>query len=261
MHIPRKRFGQNFLEDRTVVDNILAAIKPHAGERFVEIGPGLGALTEPLLKRLDHLHVIEIDRDIVANLRTRYAAERLTIHEGDALDFNFLTLGDDLRVVGNLPYNISTPLLFWLTGYARAVRDAHFMLQREVVERMGALPDTPEYGRLSVMLQYRWDIEPLFEVDPAAFRPAPKVWSAVVRLLPHLTLPHVALDEKIFAGVVARAFGQRRKTLRNTLRELLSPMDFESLGIDPGARGETLGVADFVRLANLVAARTRACAG
>jgi 16S rRNA (adenine1518-N6/adenine1519-N6)-dimethyltransferase len=261
MHIPRKRFGQNFLEDRTVVDNIIAAIKPRTGERFVEIGPGLGALTEPLLKRLEHLHVIEIDRDIVANLRTRHTPERLTIHEGDALDFNFLALGDDLRVVGNLPYNISTPLLFWLTGYARAVRDAHFMLQREVVERMGALPDTPEYGRLSVMLQYRWNIEPLFEVDPAAFRPAPKVWSAVVRLLPHATLPHVAQDEKIFADVVTRAFGQRRKTLRNTLRELLSPIDFESLGIDPGVRGETLGVADFVRLANLVAGRTSACAG
>ena len=261
MHIPRKRFGQNFLEDRTVVDSILAAIKPQTGEHFVEIGPGLGALTEPLLQRLDHLHVIEIDRDIVANLRARHSPERLTIHEGDALDFDFSVLGDDLRVVGNLPYNISTPLLFCLTGHATVVRDAHFMLQREVVERMGALPDTPEYGRLSVMLQYRWDIEPLFEVDPAAFRPAPKVWSAVVRLLPHASLPHVAQDEKIFADVVTRAFGQRRKTLRNTLREILSPTDIESLGIDPGARGETLGVADFVRIANLVASRPSACAG
>ncbi|MEO8003383.1 MAG: 16S rRNA (adenine(1518)-N(6)/adenine(1519)-N(6))-dimethyltransferase RsmA [Betaproteobacteria bacterium] len=261
MHIPRKRFGQNFLEDRTVVDNIIAAIKPQTGERFVEIGPGLGALTEPLLKHLDHMHVIEIDRDIVADLRARHTPEHLTIHEGDALDFDFTALGDDLRVVGNLPYNISTPLLFCLTGYADAVHDAHFMLQREVVERMGALPDTPEYGRLSVMLQYRWNIEPLFEVDPAAFRPAPKVWSAVVRLLPHAALPHVAKDEKTFADVVTRAFGQRRKTLRNTLREILSPADFEGLGIDPGARGETLGVADFVRMANLVADRTSACAG
>ncbi len=261
MHVPRKRFGQNFLEDRTVVDSILAAVNPRAGEHFVEIGPGLGALTEPLLQRLDHLNVIEIDRDIVANLRMRHAPERLTIHEGDALDFDFLALGDDVRVVGNLPYNISTPLLFWLTGHAGAVRDAHFMLQREVVQRMGALPDTPEYGRLSVMLQYRWNIEPLFEVDPAAFRPAPKVWSAVVRMLPHVALPHVAQDEKIFADVVTRAFGQRRKTLRNTLRDLVSPTEFESLGIDPGARGETLGIAEFVRLANVVAGRISACAG
>ena len=261
MHVPRKRFGQNFLEDRAVVDNIVAAVNPRQGDHFVEIGPGLGALTEPLLRRLDHLDVIEIDRDIVADLRARHSAERLTIHEGDALDFDFPLLGDDLRVIGNLPYNISTPLLFCLTAHARVVRDAHFMLQREVVERMGAQAGTSEYGRLSVMLQYRWNIEPLFEVDPEAFRPAPKVWSAVVRLQPHATLPHLAQNEKVFADVVTRAFGQRRKTLRNTLKELLSTDDLDRLGIDPGARGETLGVADFVRVANLVAARATVSAG
>jgi 16S rRNA (adenine1518-N6/adenine1519-N6)-dimethyltransferase len=253
MHVPRKRFGQNFLEDRGVVEQMMAAIRPQPGDRFIEIGPGLGALTVPLLQRLDHLDVIEIDRDIVQNLRIRHPMNQLTIHGGDALDFDFAARGQDLRIVGNLPYNISTPLLFHLTNYASAVRDAHFMLQREVVERMGAQPGTPEYGRLSVMLQYRWSIDWLFDVPPAAFRPAPKVWSSVVRMVPHRILPRIAADEKLFAGVVTRAFGQRRKTLRNTLRDILSAPDFERLGIDPNARGETLAVADFVRIANFVA--------
>jgi 16S rRNA (adenine1518-N6/adenine1519-N6)-dimethyltransferase len=253
MHVPRKRFGQNFLEDAGVVEHILAAIRPQSEDRFVEIGPGLGALTLPLLQRLDHLDVIEIDRNIVADLRARHAADRLTIHEGDALEFDFAAMGRDFRVVGNLPYNISTPLLFHITGQAGVVRDAHFMLQREVVERMSAQPGTSEYGRLSVMLQYRWSIESLFNVPPSAFRPVPKVWSSVVRMIPHRVLPHAASDEKLFAEVVMRAFGQRRKTLRNTLREMLASSDFEQLGIDPVARGETLGVADFVRIANFVA--------
>ena len=253
MHAPRKRFGQNFLEDRGVVEQMMTAMGPQPGERFIEIGPGLGALTLPLLQRLEHLDVIEIDRDIVQNLRARHPADRLTIHDGDALDFDFTALGRDLRVVGNLPYNISTPLLFHLTNHAAAVRDAHFMLQREVVERMSAQPATPEYGRLSVMLQYRWSVDSLFDVQPSAFRPAPKVWSSVVRMIPHGKLPHVANDGDLFADVVMRAFGQRRKTLRNTLREKLSPEDFERLGIDPNARGETLGVEEFVRIANLIA--------
>lgn len=257
MHTPRKRFGQNFLEDATVVEHILAAIRPQAGERFVEIGPGRGALTWPLLQRLGHIVAIEIDRDIVADLRARHGADRLTVHEGDALEFDFVATGRDLRVVGNLPYNISTPLLFHLTGQAGVVRDAHFMLQREVVERMSAQPGTPEYGRLSVMLQYRWDIESLFDVAPSAFRPAPKVWSSIVRMIPHRVLPHAANDENLFAELVKRAFGQRRKTLRNTLREMLGSSDLEQLGVDPMARGETLGVADYVRIANFMsAART-----
>ena len=253
MHTPRKRFGQNFLEDAGVVEHIVAAIRPQSGDRFVEIGPGHGALTWPLLQRLDHLDVIEIDRDIVADLRVHHGADRLTIHDGDALKFDFAAIGRDLRVVGNLPYNISTPLLFHVTGQASVVRDAHFMLQREVVDRMSAQPATSAYGRLSVMLQYRWSIESLFDVPPSAFRPAPKVWSSIVRMIPHSVLPYAARDEKVFAEVVMRAFGQRRKTLRNTLREMLAPPAFEELGIDPVARGETLGVADFVRLANRIA--------
>jgi 16S rRNA (adenine1518-N6/adenine1519-N6)-dimethyltransferase len=262
MHVPRKRFGQNFLEDQGVVGQIMQAVGPRTGERFIEIGPGLGALTLPLLQRLDHLDVVEIDRDIVEDLRSRHPANRLTIHEGDALEFDFASIGRDLRVVGNLPYNISTPLLFHLTAHAGIVRDAHFMLQREVVERMSAQPGTSEYGRLSVMLQYRWSIDALFDVAPTAFRPAPKVWSSIVRMIPHQVLPHVAVDENVFADVVMLAFGQRRKTLRNTLRGKLAVTDFERLEIDPGARGETLAVADFVRIANLVAAAApNACAG
>ena len=257
MRTPRKRFGQNFLEDAGVVEHIVAAIRPQSGDRFVEIGPGLGALTLPLLRRLEHLDVIEIDRDIVADLRARHGADRLTIHDGDALEFDFAAMGRDLRVVGNLPYNISTPLLFHVTSQVGVVRDAHFMLQREVVERMSAQPGSSEYGRLSVMLQYRWSIESLFDVPPTAFRPAPKVWSSIVRMIPHRVLPHAADDEKLFAEVVTRAFGQRRKTLRNTLRGMLVSSDFEQLGIDPVVRGETLGLADFVRIANfMVAART-----
>ena len=252
MHVPRKRFGQHFLEDRGVVEQMVAAIGPRHGERFVEIGPGLGALTVPLLQHLEHLDVVEIDRDIVRELRVRHPANLLTIHEGDALEFNFAAIGRDLRVVGNLPYNISTALLFHLTGHAGSLRDAHFMLQREVVDRMSAQPGSSEYGRLSVMLQYRWSIHSLFNVPPSAFRPAPKVWSSVVRMTPHVDLPHIANDENLFAEVVMRAFGQRRKTLRNTLGEKLAASDFERLGIDPVARGETLHVADFVRIANLI---------
>lgn len=252
MHIPRKRFGQNFLEDRTVVERIISAIHPVPGETLVEIGPGLGALTAPLLDRVKQLHVIEIDRDIVATLRRRFGPERLVIHQGDVLDFDLEALGSELRVIGNLPYNISTPILFHLTARAPAVRDAHFMLQREVVERMAAEPGSAAYGRLSVMLQYRWDIEPLFDVSPSAFRPQPKVWSAVVRMVPYRVLPHPCRDEATFAEVVTLAFGQRRKTLRNALRTRISETEIADLGIDPGARGETLGVAEFVSIADFL---------
>jgi 16S rRNA (adenine1518-N6/adenine1519-N6)-dimethyltransferase len=254
-HIPRKRFGQNFLEDRAVVDQIVSAIHPRPGERLVEIGPGLGALTLPLLDRLERIDVVEIDRDIVRDLRSRFSPTRMVVHEADALEFDFTMLGTGVRVVGNLPYNISTPILFHLSAQAAAIRDCHFMLQREVVERMAAAADTPAYGRLSVMLQYRWEIEVLFDVPPTAFRPQPKVWSSVVRMTPHSVLPHPAEDEKLFAEVVARAFGQRRKTLRNALRETMDAAEIAALGIDPGARGEVLGVADFVRIANQLAAR------
>lgn len=255
MHIPRKRFGQNFLEDRTVIERIIEAIRPLPGQRMVEIGPGLGALTAPLLQAVGRLDVVEIDRDIVRSLRSRFPAEVLAIHEGDALETDFGALGPDLRVAGNLPYNISTPILFYLTTFIAAIRDCHFMLQREVVQRMEARPDTAEYGRLSVMLQYRWKIEALFDVAPTAFNPQPKVWSSVVRMTPHSSPPFVARDERRLGEVVTAAFGQRRKTLRNALRSMLGEQELVALGIDPGVRGETLGVAAFVRIANHLADR------
>lgn len=254
-HIPRKRFGQNFLEDADVVERIVAAIRPRAGQRLVEIGPGLGALTAPLLREAARLEVVEIDRDIVRMLRARFPEEALAIHEGDALKVDFCALGEGLRIAGNLPYNISTPLLFRLDGFAACIADCHFMLQREVVDRMAAAPSTPAYGRLSVMLQYRWQVEPLFDVPPEAFRPQPKVWSSVVRLQPHPLPPHPVHDEAVLARVVAAAFGQRRKTLRNALATLVSEAELSALGIDPGARGETLAVAAFADIANHIAGR------
>lgn len=252
-HIPRKRFGQNFLTDQGVVQAIVNAIRPAPDDLMVEIGPGLAALTEPLLKAVRHLHVVEIDRDIIARLQRRFPPEKLTIHAGDALKFDFAQLGERIRVVGNLPYNISTPLLFHLSDFAGRLADMHFMLQKEVVERMVAAPSTPEYGRLSVMLQYRFAMELLFIVPPEAFRPAPKVESAIVRMIPFKALPHRALDEALLGQVVAAAFGQRRKTVRNTLRNYLTAADFEKLGIDPGLRAENLPVADFVKIANYLA--------
>jgi len=253
-HVARRRFGQNFLTASGVVERIIAAIQPCPGENIVEIGPGLGALTRPLLERLGHLHVIEIDRDLIARLREYHDPERLTIHEGDALEFDFGALctldSPSLRVVGNLPYNISTPLLFHLAGFAPRLRDGHFMLQKEVVMRMVAAPGTAEYGRLSVMLQYRFYMERLFDVPPGAFRPAPKVTSSIVRMTPLPAGAHHAHDETRFARIVAAAFAQRRKTLRNTLRDFLDETALEALGINPGLRGERLSVADFVTIAN-----------
>ncbi len=253
-HIPRKRFGQNFLVDEGIVAGIVAAIAPQAGDNLVEIGPGLGALTAPLLARVARLQVVEIDRDLVARLRAHYPADRLIIHEGDALQFDFSGLGNDLRIAGNLPYNISTPLLFRFAQFAAHIRDVHVMLQREGVERMTAAPGDTEFSRLSVMLQYRFDMEKLFDVPAAAFDPVPKVESAVVRLMPHSPLPHPARDEAVFGSVVARAFAQRRKTLRNTLKGVMAADDFTRLEIDPGARAQELSVADFVRIADAVTA-------
>lgn len=252
-HQARKRFGQNFLVSPGVIRNIVEAIAPRRDDVIVEIGPGLGALTEPLLERLDHLHVVEIDRDLIARLHQRFSPERLTIHEGDALEFDFGALGGGLRVVGNLPYNISTPLLFHLATFAASVRDMHFMLQKEVVDRMVAEPGTGDYGRLSVMLQYRFDMERLFIVPPGAFNPAPKVDSAIVRLIPKPKEQLDARDEALLARLVSAAFGQRRKMLRNNLRELASEAQLVASGIAPTARAEELSVADYVRLANLLA--------
>jgi 16S rRNA (adenine1518-N6/adenine1519-N6)-dimethyltransferase len=254
-HRARKRFGQNFLSDPNIIRKIIDAIRPVAGEAMVEIGPGLGAMTVPLVERLGHLHVVEIDRDLIARLREQYPPERLTIHEGDALAFDFTTLGAALRVVGNLPYNISTPLLFHLAGFAAQVRDMTFMLQKEVVMRMVAAPGAEDYGRLSVMLQYRYRMARLFDVPPGAFRPEPKVTSSIVRMVPLPPEELAAQDEALFARIVAAAFGQRRKTLRNTLREFLDAADFAALALDPGLRGERLTVGEYVAIANHVAGK------
>ncbi len=249
-HIPRKRFGQNFLIDRQVIADIVAVIRPQPDDVMVEIGPGLGAITQPLLKTLRHLHVVEIDRDIVARLHREYVSERLTVHACDALKFDFGSLGEGLRVVGNLPYNISTPLLFHLASHVHLIRDLHFMLQKEVVERMVAAPSTPAYGRLSVMLQYYFSMENLLHVPPQAFSPAPKVDSAVVRMIPWGERPFPECDESRLGEIVTAAFSMRRKTLKNTLHAHLKPSGFEQLGIDPGLRAENLAVHDYVRIAN-----------
>lgn len=253
-HVARKRFGQNFLIDRQVIAEIVNAVAPRRDANVVEIGPGLGALTEPLLRRVDHLHVVEIDRDIVVRLKQRFSSGQLTIHEGDALKFDFGSIlrntGDRLHVVGNLPYNISTPLLFHLASFAERVVDMHFMLQKEVVERMVAVPGTADYGRLSVMLQYRFVIDWLIDVPPESFDPAPKVDSAVVRLIPRPPAELEARDEARFSALVAAAFAQRRKMLRNTLRDFFTETQLAGLGVAPTARAEALSVADYVRLAN-----------
>jgi 16S rRNA (adenine1518-N6/adenine1519-N6)-dimethyltransferase len=253
-HTPRKRFGQNFLVDHGVIDAIVAAIDPRPGEHVVEIGPGRGALTAPLLDRLGQLHAVELDRDLCRVLRERFGPDKLVLHQGDALEFDYASLPAPLRVVGNLPYNISTPLLFHLALFAARCRDMHFMLQNEVVERMVAMPSSAAYGRLSVMLQYRFDIERLFGVPPEAFYPVPKVESAIVRLKPMsaqaIAACGKARDERLFARVVTRAFTQRRKTLRNALAGVISAERLQALGIEVGLRPENLSVADFVIIAN-----------
>jgi 16S rRNA (adenine1518-N6/adenine1519-N6)-dimethyltransferase len=249
-HTPRKRFGQNFLVSPGIIRKIVEAIGPGHDDFIIEIGPGLGALTEPLLALVERLHVVEIDRDLIARLRERFPPERLVIHEGDALAFDFASLGTGLRIVGNLPYNISTPLLFHLAACAPQVRDMHFMLQKEVVDRMVAAPGGADYGRLSVMLQYRFTMERLFVVPPGAFQPAPKVDSAIVRLLPKPAAALAARDEALLASLVTAAFGQRRKMLRNTLRDFADEATLGAAGIVATARAEDLAVADYVRLAN-----------
>lgn len=253
-HQAKKRFGQNFLVDEQIIGDIISAIRPEPEDNMVEIGPGLGALTRPLLKKLDHLHVVEIDRDIIARLQQDYPQDnlksKLTIHAGDALKFDIATLPAPLRIVGNLPYNISSPLLFHFATYAGRILDMHFMLQNEVVERMVADPSTSAYGRLSVMLQYRFRMEKLLDVPPESFRPAPKVDSAIVRMIPLPAGEIEVRNEKLFAAIVRTAFGQRRKTLRNTMKGYLSEQDFEKLGVNAQLRAENLVVADFIKVAN-----------
>lgn len=251
-HVAKKRFGQNFLTDQSIIHSLIDAINPLPNQTIIEIGPGLGALTKPLLKKIRHLHVVEIDRDIVSWMQKEYAHDAVTIHNVDALKFDFSQLGSQLRVTGNLPYNISTPILFHLLDNLAYISDMHFMLQKEVVERMVAQPSTPAYGRLSVMLQYHLAMEYLITVPPEAFDPAPKVESAFVRCMPHITKPFVADDVTLFAQLVMAAFGQRRKTIRNTLKDFLSDEDFTQLNIDSQLRAENLSVKDFVHISNYI---------
>lgn len=253
-HTARKRFGQNFLQDDGVIAQIVNAIDPTEADCITEIGPGLGALTVPLLERLPHLHVVELDRDLVARLRKQFPPTQLTIHSADAVQFDFLSIdaqGKTRKVIGNLPYNISSPLLFHLATFAPQIAVQVFMLQKEVVERMVARPATKAYGRLSVMLQYRYEMELLFDVPPHAFVPAPKVTSAVVRMYPRKPEQLLAQDDTHLSQLVAQAFSQRRKMLRNTLRDWVSDAQLGAVGVAPTARAEEVSVAQFVALSNL----------
>jgi len=250
---PKKRLGQHFLTDRHYLGRIVETIAPSAGEAMAEIGPGPGALTERLAAVVRPLHVIEIDGELAASLRARFADGSVVVHEGDALEFDFASLPEGLRVVGNLPYNVSTPLLFHVAKFAPRIRDCVFMLQKEVVDRMVAEPDTPEYGRLSVMLQYRFAMHSCLRVPPGAFTPPPKVDSAVVRMEPLREGRLVAKDEALFQRIVLAAFTKRRKTLRNAVRDLVELEAFGRAGIDPGRRGETLSVREFVALSDAAA--------
>jgi len=265
-HYARKRFGQNFLVDQGIIDSIVDTIAPRPGQRMVEIGPGLGALTGPLIERLDELHAVELDRDLIARLQQRFGA-KLKLHAGDALAFDFGALAlpapgsgpesgaesapytPTLRIVGNLPYNISSPLLFHLMRYAERVIDQHFMLQNEVVERMIAEPGSKEFGRLTVMLQTRYVMDKLIHVPPTAFEPAPKVDSAIVRMIPLSPSEMPQVDQVLLGEVVTAAFSQRRKMLRNTLAEYRDRLDFEALGFDLSRRAEDVPVIEYIQLA------------
>jgi 16S rRNA (adenine1518-N6/adenine1519-N6)-dimethyltransferase len=258
-HRARRRFSQNFLHDAHYIERIVAAINPRPGERLIEIGPGLGALTAPLIERAGAITAVEIDRDLAARLRGRFTPQQLALVEGDALALDWAALAADgapppqgprlLRVVGNLPYHISTPLLFALLPVAAQVYDQHFMLQKEVVDRIVAAPGGKDYGRLSVTLQFRYRVSRLFIVPAGAFSPAPQVSSAIVRLVPRPVVELPAVDQAAFARVVTAAFGQRRKTLRNALAEVVGEAVIRDSGVDPGARAETLSVEAFVALA------------
>ncbi len=255
-HRARKRFGQNFLHDQHVIARIVKAITPKEGQVLVEIGPGKGAITEPLLATCNHLTTIEIDRDLAAILRDRFANNPgFRLIEQDVLDFDFASLNaapGALRILGNLPYNISTPLLFHLLQYHHLIADMVFMLQLEVVDRLAAGPGDPDYGRLSVMMQYFCKVEKLFKVPPSAFVPQPKVDSAIVKLTPLRPLPHPATNVDTFTKVVRAAFSQRRKTIRNTLKNLLSADQLASLELDLSLRPENLGLEDYVRISDVL---------
>lgn len=255
-HTARKRFGQNFLHDPYIIDQIVSAINPQAGENLIEIGPGLAALTEPVCALVDQLTVVELDRDLAARLKSHpFLGPKLNVIEADALKFDFATLMKDhkpLRIFGNLPYNISTPLMFHLFSFAGKVSDMHFMLQKEVVNRLAASAGEKNYGRLSVMAQYHCQVVPVLHVPPGAFKPAPKVDSAVVRLLPHKEKPVKVNSEASLNQVCAMAFNQRRKTIRNSLKKLVSEQTMLDLGINPEQRAENLTLNDYANLANTI---------
>ena len=255
-HKARKRFGQNFLHDQNIIDKIIRSINPKPTQNIVEIGPGQGALTYPLLEKLGHLNAVEIDRDLIQILEQQSSEYgSLSIHEGDALKFDFNQVAqtdNKVRLVGNLPYNISTPIIFHLLEYIDLIADMHFMLQKEVVERMAAEPNSKTYGRLTVMLQWYFDVDYLFDIPPSAFNPPPKVTSSLVRLTPKAA-PLTQLNSTTqFSKLVNRVFQQRRKTLRNILKNYLNEDEILSLGISPTARPETLSVVDFANLSNLI---------
>ncbi|MCR4301697.1 MAG: 16S rRNA (adenine(1518)-N(6)/adenine(1519)-N(6))-dimethyltransferase RsmA [Sulfuricaulis sp.] len=251
----RKRFGQHFLRDRHVIGQIIGAMALHDSDHVVEIGPGQGALTRELAARLPDFEAVELDRDLVSHLQSEIPSGKMTLHQADALKFDFCRLiksNQKLRLVGNLPYNISTPLLFHLLEQAGCIEDMLFMLQKEVVQRLCAPPGKKDYGRLSVMIQYRCRVEKLFDVAPGAFSPPPRVDSSVVRLIPRSAPPVEVKDEATLAHVVRAAFASRRKTLRNNMKGLLSGDDMTALGIDPIRRAETLSLAEFAALSNAI---------
>ncbi|WIO74555.1 16S rRNA (adenine(1518)-N(6)/adenine(1519)-N(6))-dimethyltransferase RsmA [Porticoccaceae bacterium LTM1] len=260
-HRARKRFGQNFLVDDNVINKIVDAIHPREDDNLIEIGPGQGAMTRPLLDRCPLLQVVELDRDLAALLTDKFRNyPEFKLHQGDALktDFRQFRFGEKpMRIVGNLPYNISTPLIFHLLSYVGEVIDMHFMLQKEVVDRLAASPGEKAYGRLTVMAQYYCQVEPLFLVPPGSFHPAPKVDSAIVRLLPYKDLPFPAEDVSLLQRLVSACFQQRRKTLRNSLKNFVGADQLDQLDIDLQLRPEVLSVADFVRLSNQIHAMTR----
>ena len=256
-HHARKRFGQNFLHDRHWIERIARSIDPKPGDELIEIGPGQAALTREVVSLAGHETAVEIDRDLAAFLRTQFTPEELTLIEADALTLDWKTVlpGKRLRVLGNLPYNISSPLLFALLPAAGRIIDQHFMLQKEVVDRMTAVPGSKTYGRLSVMLQYRYVMHKLFDVPPGAFTPAPKVTSSIVRMVPKPEGKLLPVDWNVFSALVAAAFQQRRKTMRNAISDFLDEEGFSEAGVPSTARAETLDVEAFVRLANAAARR------
>ena len=249
-HIAKKKFGQNFLKNSSIIYAIIQSIQPLSDDLLVEIGPGLGALTKPLLEKTKHLFAIELDRDIVNWMQNQYSKNNITIFNEDILNFNFYQFDKKIRIVGNLPYNISTPILFKCIEDIKIITDLHFMLQKEVVDRMIAAPSSSEYGRLSVMLQYYFAMEHLVHVPKESFDPEPKVESSFVRLIPYDSYPFVANNIDQFGKIVKEAFSQRRKTIRNTLKNFMNANDFENIDINPQLRAENLSVSDFVKISN-----------